>query len=230
MAGFLSGFPFSRYGAKRRLDKHAAALVALLLLAGPAIAGNVTIAALGDSLTQGYGLPQEQGFVPRLQAWLRDNGADATVLNAGVSGDTTAGGLSRVDWTLSDEVDAMIVALGGNDMLRGIDPAVSRANLAGILDAARDRDVPVLLVGISAPGNYGPSYKAAFDAIYPDLAAAYGTLLHQDFLSAIAARADLQGAMRLYMQPDGIHPNARGVDLIVAAIGPGVLELIDRAR
>ena len=230
MAGFLSGFPFSRYGAKRRLDKHAAALVALLLLAGPAIAGNVTIAALGDSLTQGYGLPQEQGFVPRLQAWLRDNGADATVLNAGVSGDTTAGGLSRVGWTLSDEVDAMIVALGGNDMLRGIDPAVSRANLAGILDAARDRDVPVLLIGISAPGNYGPSYKAAFDAIYPDLAAAYGTLLHQDFLSAIAGRADLQGAMRLYMQPDGIHPNARGVDLIVAAIGPGVLELIDRAR
>ncbi|MEO0381532.1 MAG: arylesterase, partial [Pseudomonadota bacterium] len=136
----------------------------------------VTIAALGDSLTQGYGLAVQQGFVPQLEEWLQDQGRDVAVINAGVSGDTTAGGLSRVDWTLTPEVDALIVTLGGNDLLRGIDPGVSRANLEGILSAATGAGVEVLLVGMQAPGNYGPDYKAAFDGMYPDLSAAYGTL------------------------------------------------------
>ena len=119
----------------------------VLVLSGPALAEPLVIAALGDSLTQGYGLPAEDGFVPQLQNWLDQNGADVTVINAGVSGDTTAGGLARVAWTMTPEVDGMIVTLGGNDLLRGIDPAVSRANLDGIMKAAQDAEVEVLLVG-----------------------------------------------------------------------------------
>jgi acyl-CoA thioesterase-1 len=201
----------------------------LAALTGVAVADDVTIAALGDSLTAGYGLPDGQGFVPQLQGWLRANGQDVTIINAGVSGDTTAGGLARVDWTLTSDVDAMIVALGGNDLLRGIDPAVSRANLAAILDAAAARDLPVLLVGLAAPGNYGPDYQAAFDAMYPDLAAEYGTLHVDSFLGAIgAATQDDPTAMSRLMQADGIHPSAQGVGLIVGALGPAVAALIDR--
>ncbi len=194
-------------------------------LAAPAAAGQeVTIAALGDSLTQGYGLMQEEGFTAQLQDWLRARGHDVAVLNAGVSGDTTAGGLARVDWTLTPEVDAMIVALGGNDLLRAIPPEASRANLDGILQAAGAREVAVLLVGIEAPGNYGPEFKEAFDAMYPELAEAYGTLYAESFLAPLSARRPrptARGALAAYMQPDGIHPNAAGVALIVEALGPG---------
>lgn len=201
-----------------------------LALAAPAWADPVRVAALGDSLTQGFGLPRSDGFVPQLQAWLDAQGEDVAILNAGVSGDTTAGGLSRVDWTLTPEIDAMIVALGGNDLLRGIDPEVSRANLDGILSKAAEADVPVLLVGIDAPGNYGPDYKADFDAIYTDLSAKYDTLLAPDFLSALSSVEDRQAAMAQYMQPDGIHPNANGVELIVQDLGPKVQALIDRVE
>ena len=195
------------------------------MLALPAAAQTITIAALGDSLTQGYGLRQGDGFVPQLQAWLRAQGADVTVLNAGVSGDTTAGGLSRIDWTLTPEVQGLIVELGGNDLLRGIDPKVSRANLDAILTRAGRAKLPVLLVGLAAPGNYGPDYKMAFDAMFPDLAKAHGTLLYSGFFDG------LRGAkMSDFMQPDGIHPNARGVTRIVAAIGPSVLQLVQKAQ
>jgi acyl-CoA thioesterase-1 len=199
-----------------------------LLLAGTAAAEPVTVAALGDSLTQGYGVAPEDGFVPQLQGWLRDRGADAVLINAGVSGDTTAGGLARIGWTLTPEVDALIVALGGNDVLRGLPPEAARANLDGILAAAAARDLPVLLVGITAPANFGPDYKTAFEAIYPDLAAQYGALHVQSFLAPIEAAADRGAARRAYMQPDGLHPNAQGVALIVAKMGPAVLALIDR--
>ena len=201
-----------------------------LSLAVPVAAQEVTIAALGDSLTQGYGLMQEQGFTVQLQDWLVARGHDVSVLNAGVSGDTTAGGLARVGWTLTPEVDAMIVALGGNDLLRAIPPEASRANLEGILQAAQTAGVPVLLVGLTAPGNYGPDYKAAFDAMYPELAEAYGALHVDSFLGALsdAAGADPQGALTAYMQPDGIHPNAAGVARIVDALGPEVERLIAR--
>jgi acyl-CoA thioesterase-1 len=204
------------------------AAVAILVLAGAAQAETVTIAALGDSLTQGYGLIEQEGFVPQMQAWLRDQGADVEIINAGVSGDTTAGGLSRVDWTLTPEVDAMIVALGGNDMLRGIAPEVVRANLDGIMQAAKDADTPVLLVGMEAPGNYGPDYKAAFDSIYADLAEAYDSLLFDNFFAGIMSD-DLSRARSRYMQSDGIHPNADGVRRIVSAMGPAVLDLVARA-
>ncbi|MCA0871925.1 arylesterase [Seohaeicola saemankumensis] len=202
----------------------------LLVLAGfAASAGQVTVAALGDSLTQGYGLRQGDGFVPQLERWLRANGAEVALINAGVSGDTTAGGAARVGWTLTPDVDAMIVTLGGNDLLRGIDPAVARGNLETILKAAQDAGVAVLLIGMQAPGNYGPDYKAAFDAIYPELATAYDALLADSFFAGLAAADDPATAAQ-YMQADGIHPNAEGVRRIVETLGPRVLELIALAQ
>ncbi len=196
----------------------------------PHVAGAapITIAALGDSLTQGYGLAQGDGLVPRLQQWLRDRGRDVTVINAGVSGDTTAGGLARLGWTIGGGVDALIVALGGNDMLRGIAPQVARANLDRLLARARSRGLPVLLVGLSAPANYGPAYKKAFDAIWPTLAAKYGTLVYPDLLAPLRALDDPAMVVQQYLQADGIHPNARGVKLVVAGLGPQVLNLLER--
>ncbi|WP_170386011.1 arylesterase [Ruegeria atlantica] len=194
-----------------------------------ATAEQVVIAALGDSLTQGYGLPEQDGFVPQLDRWLQAQGAEVRLINAGVSGDTTAGGAARVDWTLTPDVDAMIVALGGNDLLRGIDPAVSRTNLEAIVQAAEASGVDVLLVGMQVPGNYGAEYKVAFDAIYPDLAAAYGTAYAPSFFTGLTAEGDPDAARR-YMQPDGIHPNAEGVTLIVESLGPYVLELVNATQ
>ncbi|MEP4197930.1 MAG: arylesterase [Aliishimia sp.] len=188
------------------------------------LAEPITVAALGDSLTQGYGLVEDQGFVPQLQRWLDANNADVRIINAGVSGDTTAGGLSRVTWTLTPEVDAMIIALGGNDLLRGIDPKTVRTNLNGIMQAAQDADVAVLLVGMQAPGNYGQDYKSAFDAIYPDLANTYGTLLLNSFFEGLPSNEPAKLAQ--FLQADNIHPNTDGVSKIVAKFGPKVLELI----
>ncbi len=218
------------YGAGGRLRKASLAAFAAIALAGPVAAEPTTIAALGDSLTQGYGLPQEDGFVPQLEAWLRARGHDVVILNAGVSGDTTAGGLSRVDWTLTPEVDAMIVALGGNDLLRAIPPEASRANLDGILARAEQSGVEVLLIGLEAPGNYGPDYKTAFDSMYPDLAEKYGTLYSRSFLAGLVDGVDRTRALTGMMQPDGIHPNAQGVLRIVDTLGPYAEDLVRRAQ
>lgn len=222
------------YGARAGACNRAPPLLlAALLFALPltaARAQEVTIAALGDSLTQGYGLREADGFVPQLETWLEANGAgDVEIINAGVSGDTTAGGLARVEWTLTPEVDAVIVELGGNDLLRGLDPAAIRGNLDGILAAVRAKDLPVLLAGLRAPGNYGPEYQTAYDAMFPDLAETHEAILYESFLSAIAEGRDLDAA-RAFMQRDGIHPNAEGVALIVEDIGPAVLDLIAAAR
>lgn len=209
------------------------AVIGIVLgLAGAAQADEVVIAALGDSLTQGYGLPADQGFVPQLEGWLKEQGANVRLINAGVSGDTTAGGLARVDWTLTPEVDGMIVALGGNDLLRGLDPAQARGNIEGILQAAETSDVDVLLVGMEAPGNYGPAYKEQFDAIYPELAQSFGSLYLDSFFAGLREGEDLPdpAVLQPFFQSDGIHPNATGVARIVEGIGPKVLELIARAE
>jgi acyl-CoA thioesterase-1 len=190
----------------------------------------VEILALGDSLTAGYGLREEDGFVPKMQAWLDAQGVEAQLVNAGVSGDTTAGGLSRVAWSLTESTDAIMVALGGNDLLRGLDPSISRENLDGILKVAQDNDLEVLVVGMEAPGNYGPDYKAEFEAMYPELAQAYGTLHFPRFFEGLMGVGETPAELREVMQPDGIHPNAEGVDLIVEAMGPSVAELAKRAR
>jgi len=209
----------------RRLRNAVLAVVMTWPLA--AMAETATVVALGDSLTAGYGLAPEQGFVPRLQAWLDERGADVVVQNAGVSGDTTAGGLTRLDWALTPEADAVIVELGGNDFLRGLDPAVSRTNLRAILEKVRARGLPVLLVGIDASGQYGPDYEATFDGMYPDLAREFGALLEPDFFAALRdGGRGLDEARAAYLQPDGIHPNPAGVDLVVGRIGPRVLELV----
>ncbi len=197
----------------------------MFLLILPAHAEQVTIAALGDSLTAGYGLAPAEGFVPQLQAWLQAKGADVVVLNAGVSGDTTAGGAARLDWTLTPDVGALIVTLGGNDLLRGIDPAASRVNLDAILKSATGRGLPVLLIGMQAPGNYGPDYKSSFDAIYPELAQTYKTLLAPSFFAGLG---DDPVAARGFLQADGLHPNPAGVAAIVENLGPQVLELLTK--
>lgn len=182
--------------------------------------------ALGDSLTAGYGLPQDQGLVPQLQRWLTEEGFDVTVQNAGVSGDTSAGGLARVGWSLTQEVDLMILALGGNDILRAIPPEVTRANLAGILDVAAEQNIPVLILGQLAPANYGPDYQSRFDAIYPDLAEAYQAGLLRDMIGPVrTALADGTNPAAL-VQADGLHPTAEGVALMVAQIGPAVAEVL----
>lgn len=213
------------YGADRAMGK---AIAAFLMLVSPAWAGPVTVLALGDSLTQGYGLVEDQGFVPQMQKWIADQGFDARVVNGGVSGDTTAGGAARVEWSLTPEVDAMIVTLGGNDLLRGLDPAMSRGNIEKILTVAEAKGIEVLLVGMTAPGNYGAEYKADFDAIYPELSEAYGTLYAENFFAGlgVGTPADLQA----YFQADGIHPNAEGVARIVEALGPSVIELINATK
>ncbi|MGH1464277.1 MAG: arylesterase [Cognatishimia sp.] len=196
-------------------------------MSGAVNADTLKVVALGDSLTQGYGLQQGAGFVPQLQNWLVDQGADVQLVNAGVSGDTTAGGAARAAWSLSPDTDAMILALGANDMLRGIDPGTSRANLTQILQVAAAQDVEVLLVGMQAPGNFGADYKARFEAIYPELAADFDTLHMESFFEGLGSSdpAQLQGLL----QGDGIHPNREGVALIVAAVGPQVMDLLARA-
>ncbi|MGY6632431.1 MAG: arylesterase [Alkalilacustris sp.] len=203
-------------------------VMAAVLMATPA-AADLRVTALGDSLTQGYGLPADEGFVPVLETWLRDRGHGVEVINAGVSGDTTAGGLARIEWTLADAPDALIVALGGNDLLRGLDPATSRANLDGILAAADAAGVPVLLAGLPAPGNYGPEFKRDFEAMYAELAAEWGAIYVADFLGPIGEKASQGMSLADLMQDDRIHPNAEGVRQIVAAIGPEVERLLERA-
>lgn len=217
---------FLTYGALRGMGKILAVLGALV---SPAWAGEpVTVLALGDSLTQGYGLPEADGFVPQMRNWLQDQGVEVDLINAGVSGDTTAGGAARVDWSLTSEVDAMIVTLGGNDLLRGIDPAVSRGNIEKILQVAEARDVEVLLVPMAAPGNYGAGYKADFEAIYPELATTYDAMLAPEFFAGLGDGDP--AALQRYFQPDGIHPNAEGVRRIVEALGPHVADLIAAAQ
>lgn len=194
-----------------------------------AMAEPLRITAFGDSLVHGYGLETGQGLVPQLQRWLHDNGVEVVLTNAGVSGDTTAGGAARIDWTLSDKPQGLIVLLGGNDMLRGMLPADAKVNLARILSAAQAQGVEVLLIGMQAPGNFGPAYKADFDAIYRDLAAEYDSLLFEDAFAGILAQVGGDPvAAQQYLQRDGIHPDAQGVALNVEAMGPTVLELVAR--
>lgn len=185
-------------------------------------AGPIRLLALGDSLTAGYGLPAGQGFVPRLEAALRERGRAVRVLDGGVSGDTTAGGRARLDWALADRPQAVIVGLGGNDGLRGLDPRETRANLAAILDRLEAEGLPVLLTGMLAPPNLGAEYGEEFAGLFRSLAEERpGVLFYPFFLEGVAAERALN-------QPDGIHPNAEGVQEIVRRILPSVEALLDR--
>ena len=181
------------------------------------------VVAFGDSLTAGLGLPTKDGFVPRLQAALEAQGAKLEIANAGVSGDTASDGLARLDWSVPEGTDAVIVELGANDMLRGIDPKVTRDALDAILARLKQRHIVIMLCGMKAAPNLGVDYGRAFERIYPELAAKYGALFYPFFLDGAAAD-------RMLTQQDGLHPNAAGVAVIVRRMLPTVQELIARVR
>ena len=183
----------------------------------------IKIVALGDSLTAGLGLPEKDGFVPRLQAALTAKRIAATVDNAGVSGDTAADGLARLDWSVPPGTDAVILELGANDMLRGLNPQVTRRALDAILRRLTERHIAVLVCGMRAAPNLGADYGQAFERIYTELAVKYGAPLYPFFLDGVAADLSL-------VQRDGLHPNAAGVGVIVGRILPNVEELVSRAR
>jgi acyl-CoA thioesterase I len=200
--------------------------ICCLVLAAPAVAqqigipyGPYQVVALGDSLAAGYGLPVQDGFVPRLQAALAAAGLKANVQNAGVSGDTASDGLARLDWSVPDGTQAVILELGANDMLRGIKPEVTRQALDEILQRLTARRIVVLLCGMRAAPNLGPEYGQAFNRIYPDLAEKYHVPLYPFFLGGVAGNLGL-------LQEDGLHPTAEGVKIIVARIMPQVKELL----
>jgi len=195
----------------------------LALLVVPAAAAPVKILALGTSLTQGYGVPPGLDFTAVLEARLRATGVDAKLINAGVSGDTSAGGLARLDWSLADHPDAAIVELGSNDALRGQSPDQTQKNLRAVLARLKVAHVPVLLLGMKAPRNLGTEYAAQFDPIYPKLAAQYGALLYPFMLDGVAMNPRLN-------QADGIHPNPAGVKVIVARVLPLVRRLVAEVK
>lgn len=183
----------------------------------------VSIVAFGDSLTAGYQLPEAESFPAQLQMALQAKGRKVQIINAGVSGDTTSGGLARLDWTLSGDVDAVILELGANDALRGVDPKSTRDNLDKMLSAISSKGADVLLAGMKAPGNWGDDYQKTFDAIYPELAAKHNALLYPFFLDGVALNASM-------VMPDGLHPTAKGIAEIVKRILPSVEALIDRVE
>ena len=211
-----------------RVQRVAVVAVALALAVPtgtPAAAADrpVRIVALGDSLTAGFGLPVDAAFPARLEKALTAKGVAVEIANAGVSGDTASGGLARLDWSVPEGTDAVIVELGANDMLRGIDPSVTRQALEQIVRRLTDRRIVVLLAGMRAAPNLGPDYGRDFEAIYSDLAARYDLLLYPFFLDGVATEAKLN-------QGDGLHPTAAGVDAIVARILPKAEALVARVR
>ena len=203
----------------------AAALALAVPMGEPAAAADrpVRIVALGDSLTAGYGLPADAAFPAKLEKALTAKGLAVEIANAGVSGDTASGGLARLDWSVPEGTDAVIVELGANDMLRGIDPGVTRQALEQIVRRLTDRRIAVLLAGMRAAPNLGPDYGRDFETIYSDLAARHDLLLYPFFLDGVAAEAKLN-------QGDGLHPTAAGVDAIVAGILPQAEALVARVR
>jgi len=202
-----------------------AALLLTLAIASPAIAQNrpVKIVALGDSLTAGFGLSAGDAFPAKLQRSLKAKGIDVEIVNAGVSGDTASGGLERLEWAVPPGTDAVIVELGANDMLRGIDPHVTRKAIGTIVRKLRERHIAVLLCGMVASPNLGKDYAAAFNLIYPDMAVAYGAIYYPFFLNGVATFANLN-------QRDGLHPTAAGIDVIVGKILRSVEQLVVWAK
>lgn len=197
-------------------------IAALLGTTRPAAARELRLLMLGDSITAGYGLPRDQSLPVKLEAALRAAGREVRVLNAGVSGDTTAGGRARVDWALADRPDAVIVALGGNDGLRGLDPRQSYANLVAILDRLAARNIPAMVAGMLAPPNLGPDYGREFAAVFQRIARERPQIVFYPFLlDGVAGEEALN-------QPDRIHPNQRGVEEMVRRMLPATESLLAR--
>ena len=200
----------------------ATAALAVAFAGAPAAGRVPVILDFGDSLTAGYRLPAGQAFPARLEAWLHQQGIEARVVNAGVSGDTTAGGLARLDWALADKPDLVILALGANDALRGIEPSSVRENLDKMIGKIEASGAKMLLLGMLAPPNWGEEYRHAFDQIFPELARIHHLPLYPFFLEGVAMKPELN-------QPDGLHPNERGVAVLVDRIAPVVARLLGSA-
>jgi acyl-CoA thioesterase-1 len=214
---------FAKGAARLRLMTMLLALFACLLAAfspaADAADRPLRITAFGDSLTAGYGLPASASFPAQLQKALEMTGRKIVIENAGVSGDTTQAGLDRLDWSIGDGIDGVIVALGANDALRGLDPAQTRSALVQIIVRLKARKIPVMLAGMRAPPNMGADFQQRFDSIFPDLAREHGLILYPFFLDGVAGRRELN-------QNDGIHPTADGIKLIVERILPSVERFI----
>jgi acyl-CoA thioesterase-1 len=198
-------------------------LALMVAVTVPVLAAPPRLLILGDSLTAGYGLPHDDGFESRLQAALKAHGRDVVIVDGAVSGDTSAGGRARLDWTLADGADAAIVELGANDGLRGLDPKDMEANLTAILDSLASRHIPVLLTGMYAPPNLGPDYQRAFRAVFDRLGKRPGVLYDPFLLDGVAMHPEL-------IQADGLHPNAEGVKREVARLLPLVEQLLAEAH
>ena len=202
---------------------HILVLMVALMTAAPALAQPVKVVVLGDSLSAGLGLSAADAFPAKLQKALKDKGIDVAIMNAGVSGDTASGGRDRLDWSVPNGTEAVIVELGANDALRGTDPVITRSALSDIVSRLKARGVAVLLLGMLAPPNYGSDYAARFNTIYPDLSKSLGVPLYPFFLDGVAADPKLN-------QADGIHPTAEGVDIIVKKILPTVEAFLGTIR
>ena len=179
----------------------------------------IRILMLGDSLTQGYGLEEKKGLVPKLQNWLSTNNVEVLLINGGVSGDTTLGGFERLDWLLTPNIDGVVVALGGNDLLRGFDPKFTKNNLQAIFKNLKSKGINSVIVGTISPLNYGPQFKKEYDAIYPSLAREYNLSYIDSLFSPLIDKKTQEISVNL-LQADGIHPNEKGVEAIVNYIGP----------
>jgi len=217
-----------RYEAKNLLYK---AIFPLIIYLAPTLAySEQKVFILGDSITHGFGLAVEDGLVNQLSNWFASEGLNITFINGGVSGDTTAGGLERLSWSLTDDVSALVVALGANDVLRGFPPELTRENLSAIIDIAENNKTPVLLVGTYAPGNYGKQYKLDFDAIFTDLVEqkriAYIDSYFKPMIDDIKNGKDVS----YLLQADGLHPNPAGVKVIVEYISPQILKFLRKEK
>ena len=185
---------------------------------------------LGDSLTHGFGLPEEEGLVNQLTNWFSGAGLEVTFINGGVSGDTTAGGLERLSWSLTDDVSALVVALGSNDVLRGFPPKMTKENLSAIIEISESNKIPVLLIGTYAPGNYGEQYKLDFDAIFTDLVEEKNVAYIDSYLKPILDDVKNGKDVSYLLQADGLHPNPAGVKVIVEYISPQILRFLRKEK
>jgi acyl-CoA thioesterase-1 len=186
----------------------------------------IRILMLGDSLTQGYGLEEKKGLVPKLQNWLSTNNVEVLLINGGVSGDTTLGGFERLDWLLTPNINGVVVALGGNDLLRGFDPKFTKNNLQAIFKNLKSKGINSVIVGTISPLNYGPQFKKEYDAIYPSLARQYNLFYIDSLFSPLIDKKTREISVNL-LQADGIHPNEKGVEAIVNYIGPVIKDFTD---
>ena len=207
------------------------AIIHLIIITVPTFCySDPKVFILGDSITHGFGLPEEEGLVNQLSNWFSNNGTAVSFINGGVSGDTTAGGLERLSWSLTEDISAVIVALGSNDVLRGFPPEITKENLSAIIDIAQGNKVPVLLIGTYAPGNYGEEYKSNFDAIFTDLAEEKNIAYIDSYLKPLLDEVSKGKDVMHLLQADGLHPNPNGVRVVVEYISPQLLKFLQETN